>query len=65
MENSLEDHNFNEEPVFFCASCLSLAVREVNGRDFCDECGNTDIVTSTIEEWERLYEEKYGHKYIQ
>lgn len=65
MENLSKEQGFNEEPVYYCASCLSLAIREVNGEGFCDPCGCTEIKSATIEEWEKLYEEKYGHKYIQ
>nr|DAX25558.1 MAG TPA: DNA-directed RNA polymerase III subunit [Crassvirales sp.] len=33
--------------------------------EFCDNCSSTDIMTSSISEWEELYEFKYGHKFIQ
>lgn len=62
MEELYQD--YNSDPVFFCKHCLSLRIRDVDNNDFCDECGSIDIDTSNISEWETLYEEKYGHKYI-
>lgn len=62
-------HNdYNSEPVFYCKNCLSLKVRDITNvedSDYCDECGSTDIGKSSIEEWEKLYENKYGHKYLE
>lgn len=59
---------YNEEPVFYCNHCLSLKVRHVVGMEdseYCDECGSTDIAQASIEEWEKLYEKKYGHKLLE
>lgn len=65
MENLSEVNNFNEDPVFYCSHCLSLKVRQVNGVEFCDKCSSTDIETSSIEDWEKKYMEKYGHKFVE
>nr|DAM02247.1 MAG TPA: Rubrerythrin, rubrerythrin, peroxidase, peroxide, oxidized [Caudoviricetes sp.] len=65
MENSNCVQDFNEEPVFYCSHCLSLSVRRVEDSDFCDKCGCTEIESSSIEDWESKYTEKYGHKYIE
>lgn len=59
--------DYNEEPVFFCKSCLSLKIKTVaigSDLDYCDECGSTDIGESHIEEWSRLYRERHGCDYI-
>lgn len=32
--------------------------------DYCDDCGSTHIEECSIEEWEKLYEKKYGAKYL-
>lgn len=59
--------DYNEEPVFFCRSCLSLRVKTVamdSDLDYCDECGSTDICQSHIDEWERLHKERYGFNFI-
>lgn len=46
---------YNDEPVYYCKSCLSLRIRtlpDLNNQMFCDVCGCTDIAESSIEEWE-------------
>lgn len=37
------DNKYNEEPVYYCSRCLSLAIMESEGTLYCDKCGNTDI----------------------
>lgn len=64
MEDIRISTEFDQEPVYYCSSCLSLAVREMSGGDFCDKCGCVDIQSAQIEEWEELYKKMYGHKYI-
>lgn len=57
--------DFNNEPVFYCTKCLSLKIRFLEDMgDFCDKCGSTNISQSSIEDWEILYENKYGKKFI-
>lgn len=59
---------FNKEPVHYCKQCLSLKVMRVAGMDdavYCDECGSTDIEEASIEEWEALFQKKYGFKYLE
>lgn len=61
------EENYNEEPVYYCGDCLSLGVKSVSvGNDllYCDKCGSTDIKVTSIEEWEVLYKEKYGVKFL-
>lgn len=64
MTNTKDE--YNEEPVYFCTHCLSLKIVGVEDTDlsYCEECGNTDIMTTSIENWERLYQERYGEKYL-
>lgn len=61
-------HNdYNNEPVFYCKHCLSLYIRNipsVDDSDYCDGCGSTDIGECSIEEWENLYKNKFGHNYL-
>lgn len=59
-----EKQDYNEEPVYYCSCCLSLAIRTVETLDYCDSCGNTNIQQLSIEEWEKLYKEKYGKSFI-
>lgn len=58
---------YNEDPVYYCKRCLSLSIREMPmmpEQDYCEECGNVDVGTTDIEEWKKMYREKYGHDYI-
>ena len=62
-----ENFDYNSIPVYYCTQCLSLRIMGVHGiagMYFCDECNSTDIATTNIFEWEKLYEQKYGFKYI-
>ena len=72
MEESLKnfqmdskESNYNDEPVHYCSECLSLKTFPYdNHTDYCGECGSTEIKEAHIEEWEKLYEEKYKVKYL-
>lgn len=62
----LDKHKqYDEEPVIFCSKCLSLKIKHEDsvGVDYCLDCGCTDVTESTIEDWEKMYVERYGHKY--
>ena len=63
--DNLTIEDYNDEPVHYCKQCLSLKIKIVGGFDFCDDCGDTDIASTSIEEWEKLYEERYGHKFLE
>ena len=56
---------YNQEPVYYCVDCLSLAISTIDDDDFCNSCGSFNIAVTTIQEWEKLYENKYKHKFIQ
>ena len=32
--------------------------------DYCDKCGGTEIETTNILDWERMYEDKYCKKFL-
>ena len=67
QEQKLPKEEYNSEPVFYCKSCLSLKIKTVkvgSNLDYCDECGSTDIEQINIEEWENMYQERYGTKYL-
>ncbi len=56
---------YNSEPVVFCANCYSLKIgQEEHLGDYCMCCGSTNLREASIEEWEKLYERRYGHKYV-
>lgn len=64
----------NSEPIHYCKTCLSIVIKTVEFEkgadgedrevDYCLDCGNTDIGCSHISEWEDLYEEKYGERFL-
>jgi hypothetical protein len=59
---------YEEEPIHYCKQCLSLKVMRVAGIDdavYCDECGSTDIGEANIEEWEALFEQRHGFRYLE
>lgn len=64
-KNNIED--YNTEPVTYCARCYSLKIKheDVLDADYCGECGSTDTAEASIEEWEQLFERRYGHKYAE
>lgn len=58
---------YNAEPVYYCEKCLSLKIVDVpflNNSEFCEDCNSTNINQCSIEEWEKLYKERYGISYI-
>lgn len=66
MDNQTTN-DYNSIPVLYCKNCLSLRIMGIEGfedADFCDECGSTDIVKSSIEEWQELYRAKSGHDFL-
>lgn len=62
-----ETNNYDSEPVEYCAKCYSLKIKHEDAidSDYCTECGSTEIAIATIDEWERLYQRRYGHKYVE
>lgn len=64
------EQDYNSEPVFYCKHCLSLNIKSVDDfvntdcLDFCDECGSTEIDTTDIYTWEKMYEQKYGRNFL-
>lgn len=69
MNNTEKDEKniYDEEPVYYCKRCLSLNIRSlpmIGNQDYCEECGAIDIGTTEIDNWNKMYEAKYGHPYI-
>lgn len=61
----MKTEEYNKEPVVYCKHCLSLKILKLDSEiDYCDDCGNTTLAVTDIDTWERMYEEKYGKKYI-
>lgn len=62
-----QSNDYDQIPVLYCKHCLSLKIRNipvVEDSDYCDDCGSTDTGKCLIQEWETLYKNKYGHKYL-
>lgn len=55
---------YNDEPVTYCKHCLSLSIRTIDGTDYCDKCGSTDLEQANIFDWEKMYGQKYGGNYL-
>ena len=64
LNNITNQIDYNDDPVFYCEHCLSLAIKSIGDVDYCDECGGTDIKTTNIHTWEKEYKEKYGVEYL-
>lgn len=59
---SKEDQN--EEPIYYCKSCLSLAIVNDGGESYCNECGGATIGRTNISFWVASYRLKYGKDYL-
>ena len=55
---------YNQEPVFYCTHCMSLAIKSLNPYvDYCDNCGCTEIATTDIFTWRKMYKERFNEDY--
>lgn len=55
-------------PVYYCKQCLSLNIRYipgVEGTDYCDDCNSTNIHRTSINEWDYMYQQRYGYKFLE
>ena len=41
--DKLSKEEYNNEPVYYCSDCLSLRIRDIDGTEYCDKCGSTNI----------------------
>jgi hypothetical protein len=67
MDNTERPNDYDSVPIAYCARCYSLKIKHEDAldEDCCAECGSTDIQETSIEEWEKKYERRYGHKFTQ
>lgn len=57
--------DYEEIPVVYCKNCLSLGIMVLDGNaDYCKDCSSTNLGTTNIKEWEKLYIERYGKPFI-
>lgn len=59
--------DYEDDPVKYCPRCLSLKIKYEEFRDleYCGDCGCTDILETSFEDWEKKYERRYGHKFVE
>ena len=62
--NTEKQVDYNDEPVFYCEHCLSLNIKEIEGIDYCSNCGGTVIGQTHINDWTEKYKSRYGEEYI-
>ena len=55
---------YNAEPVYYCKSCLSLAIQIIGNPEddysMCTHCNRTDMGITDIFTWRKMWKEKYG-----
>ena len=59
---------YNSVPVYYCQHCLSLKIKTVEGiarSEYCCECGSTTINSAKIWDWEQMFYNRYGYKYLE
>ena len=57
---------YDKEPVYYYTRCLSLEIKaDIADYSYCNKCGSTRIETTSIFEWERMYEARYGCKFLE
>lgn len=62
-----ENHkDYDEEPVTYCSRCYSLKIKheDITDSDVCMDCGCTETKTTDISTWEKLFERRYGRKFV-
>lgn len=64
MKENTQD--YDSVPVWYCARCYSLNIvhEDCIDADYCKDCGCSDILTASIDEWEKLYNSRYGHPHV-
>ena len=62
-QNKMSD--YDSEPVVYCAKCYSLRIKheDIIDADCCMDCGCSDIRETDINNWEKMYERRYGKKF--
>lgn len=58
---------FDDEPISYCSRCYSLKIKyeDTVGMECCGDCGCTDFTSSSVEEWDKLFQKRYGHKFVE
>ena len=65
MEEAVEKKNkYNDIPVLYCTDCLSLRVLGVGEVNYCEKCGSTNVESTDIFSWEKMYAARYAGSYL-
>lgn len=66
MSDQDKRNDYDDEPIFYCANCLSLSIIHEDSidSDCCKDCGGTNIKEAMPDEWEKMYRRKYGKDYV-
>jgi len=61
LEEEVRTNPYDNEPVYYCTHCLSLRIKALDSfLDYCDHCGSTDVDTTDIYTWKKMYKERFG-----
>ena len=66
--NNKHKEEYNKEPIYYCKKCLSLKIGYVavlEGSEYCEDCNSTNIGKAPIEEWDKMFFNKYGYHYLE
>lgn len=59
------NNQYNDVPVYYCKSCLSLAIQIIGNPEendsVCNYCNRTDIEITDIFTWREMWKNKYGN----
>ena len=56
--------SYNNEPVFYCKKCLSLAIVNEGDGSYCNDCGCSAIGATNIDRWSGMYHDMYGKDFL-
>lgn len=67
MRRKSKVKDYDSEPVLYCPKCYSLKIvhEDAVDSDCCGDCGCSDIKRIDFNSWSKLYEGRYGHKFIE
>lgn len=63
-DKTLTKEEYNDVPVHYCKKCLSLAIKRVDGMDYCEKCGGTETWVTLIDDWIALYKDAYNKNFL-
>lgn len=56
---------YNAIPVVYCSDCLSIKISTIDGIDYCEDCGSTNMKEANIFDWEKMYKAKYSNTFLE